>query len=107
MAINFSKYGPLPKFSGQRIWSRGVLVLGILIYMWHFSKTGNVNINLAIQSELYTKRGQNVECSTDYMKDVKQYSGCIPVKCGRYVSDKIVTQQETDILLKLAERGKF
>lgn len=104
--FNFSKYGPLPKFGGQRIWSRGVLVLGILIYMWYFAKDGKQNINFAKQSELYSQRGQHVECSTEYLNDVKQYPGCVPNKCGRYVSDKIVTQQEAEILLKLAQRGK-
>lgn len=104
--FNFSKYGPLPKFGGQRIWSRGVLVLGILIYMWYFSKDNKQNVSLAKQSELYSKRGQHVDCSTEYLNDIKQYSGCVPNKCGRYISDKIVTQQEAEILLKLAQRGK-
>lgn len=74
--------------------------------MWYFSKDSKQNTSLAKQSELYNVRGQNVECSTEYLTDIKQYSGCIPKSCGRYVSDKIVTQQEADILLKLTQRGK-
>lgn len=75
--------------------------------MWYFAKVGKQNTNFAKQSELYGQRGQHVECSTKYLNDVKQYPGCVPNKCGRYVSDKIVTQQEADILRKLAQRGKF
>lgn len=74
--------------------------------MWYFSKESKQNVNFAKQSELYSKRGQHVECSAEYLNDIKQYEGCVPKKCGRYVSDKIVTQQEADILLKLAQRGK-
>lgn len=73
--------------------------------MWYFSNSGKQNTNLAKQSELYNKRGQHVECSSEYLKDIQKYSGCIPNKCGRYISDKIVTQQEANILLQLAQRG--
>lgn len=105
--VNFSKYGPIPRFGGQRLWSRSVIVVGILIYMWYFAKDGKSNTNFAKHSELYINRGQHLECGKEYIEDIKQYLGCVPNKCGRYVSDKIVTQQESDVLLKLAQRGKW
>lgn len=74
--------------------------------MWYFSKDGKQNVSFAKQSESYNKRGQHIECSTAYLDDVQQYPGCLPNKCGRYVSDKIVTQQEAEILIKLAQRGR-
>lgn len=61
---------------------------------------------LAKQNDMYNRRGQIIECSTEYLDDIKQYPGCIPQKCGRYVSDKIVTTHEVEILLQLATRGK-
>lgn len=78
-----------------------------MIYIWYFSKEGKQNTNFAKQSELYNKRGQHIDCSTEYLNDIQQYPGCLPNTCGRYVSDKIVTQQESDILLNLAHRGKL
>ncbi|KAG5885208.1 hypothetical protein JTB14_012231 [Gonioctena quinquepunctata] len=95
------KYGPLPRFPGQRVWSRGIVILGVLIYLWYFSKSTKETL-LAKQSETYSKRGQHVECSSEYLEDIKQYEGCIPNKCGRYISDKIVTANEADLLLRLA-----
>ncbi|XP_057664661.1 2-oxoglutarate and iron-dependent oxygenase domain-containing protein 3-like [Diorhabda carinulata] len=101
-AKNF-KYGPLPNFPGQRMWSRGVLVIGVLIYLWYFSK-GTKDSILSKQTEVYVRRSQIVECGPEYIKDIKQYEGCVPKKCGRFVSDKLVTEEEADILLKLAVR---
>ncbi|XP_018577284.1 2-oxoglutarate and iron-dependent oxygenase domain-containing protein 3-like [Anoplophora glabripennis] len=97
------KYGPLPRFPGQRVWTRGILILGVLIYVWYFSKSSKETV-LAKQNDMYNRRGQVIECSEEYLDDIKQYPGCIPQKCGRYVSDKIVTAHEVEILLQLANR---
>ncbi|XP_072392857.1 2-oxoglutarate and iron-dependent oxygenase domain-containing protein 3-like [Diabrotica undecimpunctata] len=97
------KYGPLPRFPAQRVWSRGVMIIGVLVYLWYFSKSTNETI-LAKQSTVYNRRSQVVECGPEFVEDIKQYKSCIPEKCGRFVSDKIVTEQEADILLRLAVR---
>ena len=34
-----------------------------------------------------------------------KYSGCLPEKCARVVTDKLVSATETDVLLKLAING--
>ncbi|KAJ8935856.1 hypothetical protein NQ314_012611 [Rhamnusium bicolor] len=88
-------------FPGQRVWSRGILIFGVLIYVWYFSKSPKETI-LAKQNELHSRRGQNIDCSTEYLDDIKQYPGCVPKTCGRYVSDKIVTTHEAETLLQLA-----
>jgi len=98
------RYGPLPKFSSQRIFSRLVIVTGVLLYVWYFSKGGKESI-LAKQENRYDGRGQHVDCDKDYLEEVKKYTGCIPKKCGRFVSDQLVTEYEADILLWLAKRG--
>lgn len=105
MYFFYSKYGPLPSFPSQRVWSRGIIIIGVVIYIFYFSKSTKESV-LAKQSETYIRRSQVVECSTEFLEDIKQYKGCIPEKCGRYVSDKIVTVQEADILKKLAIRGE-
>ncbi|XP_066250554.1 2-oxoglutarate and iron-dependent oxygenase domain-containing protein 3-like [Euwallacea similis] len=98
------KYGPLPKFSGQRIFSRIIIIIGVLIYVWYFSKGGKETI-LAKFDYTYDGRGHHVECDKSYMDEIKQYTGCIPRKCGRFISDRIITEYEADILLWLAKRG--
>ncbi|KAJ8943749.1 hypothetical protein NQ318_011960 [Aromia moschata] len=97
------KYGPVPKFPGERVWTRGILIFGVLVYVWYFSK-GPKETVLAKQNELHQRRGQNIDCSSEYLDDIKQYPECVPKRCGRYVSDKIVTSHEADTLLNLAQK---
>lgn len=98
------KYGPLPKFNGQRIFSRVVIIIGVLIYVWYFSK-GSKETSLAKYTLTYDARGHQVDCDQTYLDEIKQYSGCVPKKCGRFVSDRVVTDYEADVLLWLAKRG--
>lgn len=100
----YRKYGPLPKFNGQRIFSRVVIIIGVLIYVWYFSK-GSKETSLAKYTLTYDARGHQVDCDNTYLDEIKQYSGCVPKKCGRFVSDRVVTDYEADVLLWLAKRG--
>lgn len=59
----------------------------------------------AKQGSVYNGRGVHVDCDQEYLEEIKRYSGCIPKKCGRFVSDLIVTENEADTLLWLAKRG--
>lgn len=97
------RFGPLPKFPHQRVWSRGVLILGVLVYVWYSSE--GKETALARYKEVLPHRGQKVECDDAYLEEIKQYPNCVPVQCGRYVSDKLVTANEADILLKIAKKG--
>ncbi|XP_077595336.1 2-oxoglutarate and iron-dependent oxygenase domain-containing protein 3 [Stigmatopora nigra] len=45
-----------------------------------------------------------VPCSEDY-ENYKRYPGCTPQKCGRAVTDGVVTKEEAHFLRRLAERG--
>ncbi|RZC35993.1 2-oxoglutarate and iron-dependent oxygenase domain-containing protein 3-like, partial [Asbolus verrucosus] len=98
------RYGPLPKFPSQRVWSRGIIILGILIYVWYTSKDGK-EISLARQKDVVSIRSQTLDCDSKYLEEIKQFPGCVPVKCGRYVSDKLVTINEVEALLNVAKRG--
>lgn len=100
----FRRFGPLPTFPHQRVWSRVVLVTGVLIYVWYTSKSGN-EVFFGRQKEILQQRGQQFECHIDYKKDIEQFPGCVPYKCGRSISDKLVTANEADILLNLAKKG--
>ncbi|VEN45674.1 unnamed protein product [Callosobruchus maculatus] len=97
------KYGPMPTFQGQHIWARGVFIVGALVYVW-FNYNKPVETVMAKYKEIYDMKGYMLECDDEYKKDVSQYPGCIPKFCGRFVSDKIVTAVEADILLKFAKK---
>lgn len=94
----------MPRFSSQRIWSRAVIIAGVLIYMWYTSKEGKETA-FALQKDVLQQRGQSFKCDDDFNIEIKQYPGCVPKNCGRYVSDKIVTSNEATALLNLAKKG--
>ncbi|XP_057681866.1 urotensin-2 receptor 2 isoform X1 [Corythoichthys intestinalis] len=45
-----------------------------------------------------------IQCSEDY-ENYKRYPGCTPQKCGRAITDGVVTREEAQFLRRLAERG--
>lgn len=94
----------MPKFSSQTIWSRGVIIAGLLVYTWYVSITNKETI-FALQKHVLQNRRLTVKCDKDFSTEVSQYPGCIPKECGRIVSDKIVTANEAEILLNLAKKG--
>lgn len=98
------KYGPLPAIKNHRLWARGVLILGTLIVVYFTSKSEK-EIILAKQKELIQGRGQSIQCSEDYKNEVNTFPGCVPEKCGRAVSDRLVTELEAETLLDIGKRG--
>lgn len=99
------RFGPLPKFPHQRVWSRGIVIVGVLVYVWFTS--GGKETTLAKFKDVLPHRGQKVDCDDAYLEEIKQYAGCVPVHCGRYVSDKLVTANEAEVLLNIAKKGNL
>lgn len=91
-------------FPYQRVWSRCVLILAVLFIVWYNSRQGK-EVQLARQKEILISRTQHVECSNDYKSEISVYPDCVPEKCGRVVTDKLVSSTETDVLLKIATSG--
>lgn len=98
------KYGPPVSFPYQRVWSRCILILGVLLIVWYNSRQAK-EVSLAKQKDVLVSRTQNVDCSVDYRDELEKYPGCVPEKCGRVVTDKLVSTTEVDVLLKLAKGG--
>ncbi|KAK2587685.1 hypothetical protein KPH14_003802 [Odynerus spinipes] len=98
------KFGPSISFPYQRVWSRCILILGVLFIVWYNSRQGK-EIYLAKQKDVLVSRTQNVECSKEYKNELDQFPGCLPEKCGRVVTDKLVTSTESDVLLRLVMNG--
>lgn len=66
----------------------------------------DITETLVSQGELVSPqpRVYSVQCSEDY-ENYKRYPGCTPQKCGRAVTDNVVTREEAQVLRRLAERG--
>lgn len=79
-------------------------VLAVLTVVYYTSKNGK-EITFAKQNEILRIRSQNLDCSESYKKDLKSFAGCMPEKCGRFVSDGLVTTGEADSLMNIAQKG--
>lgn len=82
-----------------------VLTVTCALLTWLcLSWSGDLN-TMVSRGELLTQpRVFTVQCSKDY-ENYKRFSGCTPTKCGRAVSDSVVTTEEAQVLKRLAERG--
>lgn len=94
----------MPRISKERIITRGVLIFGIITYVWYTSKPGK-EIMLASQKEMIPQRGQSFQCDPEFQEEIAHYPLCFPNKCGRHVTDKLVTATEADALLRIAMKG--
>ncbi|CAH2087521.1 unnamed protein product [Euphydryas editha] len=86
-----------------RLLSRVVVIISLLIVVYYTTKN-NVQ-TFAKQTELLPGKGQIVDCSSEYLKEVDKYEGCAPKYCKRFVTDKVISLRETEELLKIAQKG--
>ncbi|KAF0025104.1 hypothetical protein F2P81_021985 [Scophthalmus maximus] len=81
-------------------------VCGAATWMYLTSLDRDITETLVRQRELVSPqpRVYTVQCSEDY-ENYKRYPGCTPQRCGRAVTDSVVTRDEAQALRRLAERG--
>ncbi|XP_031699218.1 2-oxoglutarate and iron-dependent oxygenase domain-containing protein 3 [Anarrhichthys ocellatus] len=94
--------------------SRGLVILllvvvslcGAAVWLYVTSLDSDITETLVRQGELVSPRPRvsSVQCSEDY-ENYQRYPGCTPQKCGRAVTDGVVTREEAQLLRRLAERG--
>lgn len=96
-----------PIVSTRRIVTRAALSLALVgvLYISAKWKPQSASTSLAGVAESLTLRSQAVPCSEDYVEERKLFSECAPKKCGRLVSDSVVTANEVLVLLRIAQRG--
>lgn len=96
-----------PIVSTRRIVTRAALSLALVgvLYISAKWKPQFASTSLAGVAESLTLRSQAVPCSEDYVEERKLFSECAPKKCGRLVSDSVVTANEVLVLLRIAQRG--
>lgn len=83
-----------------------LIVCGAAIWLYLASGDNDVTETLVRQSEVVGPQPKvfSVECSEDY-ENYKRYPGCTPQRCGRAVTDSVVSREEAQALRRLAERG--
>lgn len=95
---------PAARLTSYRIWTRLVIVVAVLIIAY-FTSNKDKERKFATRRESIILRAQNVDCATDYLSEITQYIACVPNKCGRFVSDSLVNEQEANALIDLAKKG--
>ncbi|XP_065418779.1 2-oxoglutarate and iron-dependent oxygenase domain-containing protein 3 isoform X3 [Chrysemys picta bellii] len=82
--------------------SSAVLV-SLLSWSYLVSEDGVAEV-LAHYSESLQDRFIEVPCSEDYDSH-KRFEGCTPRKCGRGITDAVITREEAERIRRIAERG--
>uniref|UniRef100_A0A023GCC1 Putative prolyl 4-hydroxylase alpha subunit proteinues n=1 Tax=Amblyomma triste TaxID=251400 RepID=A0A023GCC1_AMBTT len=95
-----------PVFPARRIVVRVAVSVALLAALYIPARWKSETVTVfASRSEVFPIKSETVECSDDYVKDRRLFKDCAPLKCGRVVSDSVVTTEESSALLSLAKRG--
>ncbi|XP_013191938.2 2-oxoglutarate and iron-dependent oxygenase domain-containing protein 3 [Amyelois transitella] len=86
-----------------RVFSRMVVISSLLIVVYFSTKEEKIKI-FARQTDILVGKGEILECSSEYLKDVDKYEGCFPKECKRFVTDKVISIRETEELLTIAQK---
>ena len=73
------KYGPMPRFSKQRLWSRGILIVGLLVIVWYNSGKKN-EVSFADFDEDINAKAMKTRCSPGLEAAVKPFPSELPFK---------------------------
>ncbi|CAG2165159.1 unnamed protein product [Oppiella nova] len=92
----------------KRVMSLMALLMAILVivyYMTQSNDTKELVMASVTQSITGSPIAQQMMCSQDHNEDRVQFPSCAPQRCGRFVSDSVITESEAKHLLSVAERG--
>ncbi|XP_052663352.1 2-oxoglutarate and iron-dependent oxygenase domain-containing protein 3 isoform X3 [Harpia harpyja] len=76
---------------------------GLLSWSYLRAEDGVTEV-LARHSENLQDKFVEIPCSEDYDSH-KRFEGCTPRKCGRGVTDAVITREEAERIRRIAERG--
>ncbi|XP_067625534.1 2-oxoglutarate and iron-dependent oxygenase domain-containing protein 3-like isoform X2 [Eurosta solidaginis] len=73
-----------------------------MIVVYFYSQQHKIKeTKFAAANEKLPLRLQKFECSESYKTEIRRYPNCVPQKCGRFVSDHLVEENEVNVLLSL------
>jgi hypothetical protein len=64
----------MPTFPYQRVFTRAILILGVLTVVYFGTKDGR-EVALAKQKEVVHYRAQDITCSDDYKAELESFPG--------------------------------
>lgn len=76
-----------------------------MLIIGYFTSSRAKERNFALRRENIIIRAQDLDCDKRYLKELNDFKDCIPKKCGRFVTDSLVTAEEGQLLLNLAKTG--
>jgi len=103
------RYGNMPTFSGQRLWSRSALIIGLMAVVYFNSNTNVKQSAFGKYDETIRGRAFDTKCADDYDSAMKHFGGCRPAKCGRIVADVLEGSSEfflSDLAKRIFVYGK-
>lgn len=83
----------------QRLFCALVLLAGVYWTSW---RENEVSVKATDNYQRYTKQ---VDCSTNYDKEKSSFPACFPKRCGRVITDGLVTIDDATKLLGIAKKG--
>ncbi|CAG2169766.1 unnamed protein product [Oppiella nova] len=92
----------------KRVVSLMALSMAILVVVYYTTQCNDTKeLVMASVTQTITGSpiGQQVMCSQDYTEDRVRFPSCAPQRCGRFVSDSVVTESEAKQLLSVAKKG--
>ncbi|CAG2175560.1 unnamed protein product [Oppiella nova] len=93
----------------KRVMSVMALSIAILLMIYYTTTQCNDTKELVMASATQSIKDspirRQVMCSQDYNEDRVRFPSCAPQRCGRFVSDSVITESETKHLLLVAKRG--
>lgn len=81
------------------------MIITSLLIVVYFTSADDKTKTFAKQSEMLVGKGQMLQCTVDYMNALVEHGRCFIKECKRYVSDKIITAEEADGLLKILQKA--
>ncbi|CAG2172146.1 unnamed protein product [Oppiella nova] len=80
-------------------------ILAMVYYTTQSNATEELVMASVTQSITGRPIARQVMCSQDYNEDRVRFPSCAPQRCGRLVSDSVITESEAKHLLSVAKRG--
>lgn len=104
--IEFYSFSRIPpgQIANYRIWTR-IIILGCVFVIAWFTSNRDKDRTFATRKESLIIRSQDLDCDIDYLKEISEYTSCMLLKCGRFVSDQLANKEDVDALLSLAKAG--
>ncbi|XP_037959568.1 2-oxoglutarate and iron-dependent oxygenase domain-containing protein 3-like [Teleopsis dalmanni] len=86
----------------HRMWTRTFIILSVITVVYFYTKNQNHETKFGLVRENLLLRMQKFECASSYAEEIQAFPECVPNKCGRFITDKLIEAAEGEILLDLA-----